>query len=101
MKYLTTLTKEQTFNASPIAVKTFNLVFSRKTWAILFTLAAFGSFYLNYRLLKAGYVVSCGVNGKTVAHLVSKETCNDLSVAQFDAAELYRLHTVQAFGLEN
>lgn len=101
MKFLPNLTEPQTFEAKPITAFIFNLVFSKKTWVILFVLTAFSSFYLNYRLLKAQYVISCGVNGETVARLISKETCGALAETKQDALEVYRLEQVQAMSNED
>lgn len=101
MKFLKGITQEQDFKGTPIAAFTFNLLFNRKTWIIMFVLAAFTSFYVNYRLLKAQYVIACGVNGQTVARFITKSTCNDLLVATFDAQELYRIQTVQAMDLND
>ena len=100
MKFLKGITQEREFKGTPIAALVFNILFSAKTWIIIFVLSALGSFYLNYRLIKSQYVMSCGVNGRTVAHFITKSTCNDLYVTEFDARELYRLQTAKAFELE-
>ena len=63
---------------------------------ILFVIIALGSLYLNYHLLKTHYVFGCMVNGKVVAHFISKETCGDLFTDKMDSLELARKQRLEA-----
>lgn len=64
---------------------------SRKTvFKLICVLLVLGSFYGNYFLLKKHYVISCKEGG----HLMSKETCNEISENFYAAVELNRQNNV-------
>lgn len=49
------------------------------------------SLFLNYKLVRANYVVRCAAGGM----LMSQSKCNDLAQDQTDAQELRRIQFVQ------
>jgi len=66
---------------------------SKKTKAkILFVILAFTSFYTNYHLLKANYVITCSEGG----HFMSKAKCDELFTNRMDSIELARQQILEA-----
>lgn len=49
------------------------------------------SLYLNYKILRANYVVTCNAGG----HFMSMSKCDELSQNQMDGQELSRLQEIQ------
>jgi hypothetical protein len=68
-----------TFQAKKLTVWIFRILFSTRTWKIVFVLASLSSMYGTYWFAKKTYNFRCGVNNQVVGYFTTKATCDDLN----------------------
>ncbi len=94
MNFLKSINQPKSFEARPITALIFNLLFSRRTWSILFVLFTISSMYLNYVQFRQAYNFRCSVNMQVVGYLIKKEKCDELASNQVASQEVARLQTL-------
>lgn len=76
-----------TFSANKLLIFIFNLLFSKRTWKILFILISLGSMYTSYHFVQKVYNFHCKEGG----YFILKTTCEQLRKSEFNESENDRL----------
>lgn len=80
----------QTFSANRILIFIFNLLFSPRTYKILFVLISLTSIYTSYHFAKQTYNFKCSEGG----YFMKKTDCDTFAQAKFYSIENDRLQRV-------